>query len=302
MTGPGLRKGALRLDEAREMFLSAMRAAARSEKTLSEYGRGLKNFVEFAAGRGVHTVDGLSLDLLRDWNRQLVTVEKRGRPTQFLYVYAMRAWSRFLSRRKFIATDVGKQLSAPKVVRPLPRVLSEEVAARLMSSGPDPSTMLGARDAALLELLYGSGLRVSEASALDLTALNLHTGEVRVLGKGKRERVAPLGQKCIEALSNWLKQRPSGESERVFVSRTGEPLCARRLQKIVRKCGERAGIENLSPHALRHSCATHLLEQRCRFKGDPDSARPRASHDDAALHALINRSSHSLIQTRFSIA
>ena len=159
--------------------------------------------------------------------------------------------------------DPASNLVAPKLARRLPRVLREEQVEALLAA-PDPGNDLGLRDRAMLELLYASGLRVSELVGLQLPQLRLDVGFLLVFGKGSRERMVPVG----EAAESWLQRylgevRPrllKGRHEIVFVNRFGRPLSRQGFWKILRGYGTQAGIRELSPHVLRHSFATHLLE------------------------------------------
>ncbi len=159
--------------------------------------------------------------------------------------------------------DPAVNLTAPRLWRRLPRSLSEKQVTALIEA-PDPERPLGLRDRAMLELLYATGLRVSELVGLELPQLRLDAGFVVVAGKGDKERVVPVG----EAAEGWLRRylstvRPQlvrGRHQRVFVNYRGAPLSRQGFWKILRAHGRRAGVGELSPHVLRHSFATHLLE------------------------------------------
>jgi integrase/recombinase XerC len=178
----------------------------------------------------------------------------------------------------------AEQLASPKVRRELPTFLSADDAASVVEA-PDAGNVIdrpagseaervrrdavALRDRALLELLYGGGLRVAEACGLDVGQLSLDEGSARVLGKGKKERIVPLGRKAIEALSAWLAARGALHHPRtrfvdphaVFLSTRGRRLNSRAVQLLVRRYGILAvGRTDLHPHALRHTCATHLLD------------------------------------------
>lgn len=154
-------------------------------------------------------------------------------------------------------------LEPPKARRHLPDALSEAQVEALLHA-PDLATPLGQRDRALLEALYASGMRVSEAVALSLSRLSMAQGLVRVIGKGGRERLVPLGERALEALTVWLKQGRvalAPESEAVFVSARGRPLTRQAVWQRIKKHAQAAGIAgDVHPHRLRHSFATHLLD------------------------------------------
>jgi integrase/recombinase XerC len=175
---------------------------------------------------------------------------------------------RWLRRRGYVATCPADELATPKVRRGLPTLLSVDSAKEVIEA-PASDTPSGLRDRALLELLYGSGLRVSELCGLDLEALDLAGATARVLGKGRKERVVPLGRACVEALRRWLAVRPQMMHPRrktqdprpVFLTTFGARMYARAVHKLVRAHGASgAGRADLHPHALRHTCATHMLD------------------------------------------
>jgi integrase/recombinase XerD len=161
------------------------------------------------------------------------------------------------------SSDPAVNLLPPKQWRHLPQVLSENQVEALLA-GPDVSNPLGLRDRAMVELLYASGLRVSELVGLQLSQLRLDVGFVLVFGKGSRERMVPVGESAEEWVGRYLGEvRPTlaqGRHEAVFVNRFGRPLSRQGFWKILKRYGAALGIPDLSPHTLRHSFATHLLE------------------------------------------
>lgn len=185
---------------------------------------------------------------------------------------SVRALYVFLGRTGEVRENPAALLQSPKLSRGLPLVLRPEAAAEVMESpavGPLGNDVEKLRDSVFLELLYGSGLRVSELFALDLEAVNLRACEVRVLGKGRKERIVPISGKALEALEAYLPRR--GElrhpktgfihEKALLLTRRGQRLGVRRIQALVQRYGALgAGRPDLHPHALRHSCATHLLE------------------------------------------
>lgn len=185
---------------------------------------------------------------------------------------SVRALYVFLGRTGEVRENPAALLQSPKLSRGLPLVLRPEAAAEVVESpgagalGTDAEKL---RDRAFLELLYGSGLRVSELFALDLEAVNLRACEVRVLGKGRKERIVPISGKALEALEAYLSRRSELRHPKtgfihekaLLLTRRGQRLGVRRIQALVQRYGALgAGRPDLHPHALRHSCATHLLE------------------------------------------
>ncbi|ADC70633.1 tyrosine recombinase XerC [Thioalkalivibrio sp. K90mix] len=185
-----------------------------------------------------------------------------------------RSIQRFLSAaRGFFAHQVEHRrmpanpaagLRGPRAGRALPRDLDVDQTQQALTPAEDLDPILAARDQAMLELLYSSGLRLSELTGLDLTDLDLDAGLVRVLGKGRRERSVPVGRMARDALRNWLKCRgdwAAPDAHAVFVSRRGQRIGNRAVQRRVAEAGRRAGLDvRLHPHRLRHAFASHLLE------------------------------------------
>lgn len=253
--------------EAFTTYLATQRRA--SPNTVAAYGRDLGSLLAFAeekAPRALARPGAIDVYVLRGWLGQLARTCAASSVAR--KVAAVRTWMRWLQRQGTIEKNAAEELATPKVRRPLPTFLSVDAAAEVVES-PGDATAARARDHALLELLYGSGLRVSEATSLSIADVDLPGRTARVVGKGNKERVVPLGAKCVEALARWLEARPALRHPRtgaidpraVFVSTRGRRLGVRAVQDIVRKHGMLgAGRADLHPHALRHTCATHLLD------------------------------------------
>ena len=258
------------LDDAIRAFLDYLGAERRASiHTRTAYGTDLAAFAEFVRERRPEAcadVRDVDVYLLRGWLGVLSRTHAASSIAR--KVAALRSWLRWLRRRGHIASSPGDELATPKVRRALPTLLSVDAAQEVVES-VDAETTRGARDRAILELLYGSGLRVSELCALDLEAVDLVQASARVFGKGSKERMVPLGGKCVHALERWLEQRPkmvhprSGKQDprAVFLAIRGGRIGRRAVQQIVQSCGMiGAGRADLHPHALRHTCATHLLD------------------------------------------
>jgi integrase/recombinase XerD len=182
-------------------------------------------------------------------------------------VAAVRSFHRFCAEEGLLASDPSEDIGSPRVPQGIPKALTEaEVTALLEAvTGDDPRAQ---RDRAMLETLYGGGLRISELVGLDLGDLDIHDGLVRVLGKGAKERVAPIGRTARAALGDYLTRgrpellRARGRAEdAVFLNARGGRLTRQGAWLVVRAAGDRAGLgDRLFPHVLRHSCATHMLD------------------------------------------
>jgi integrase/recombinase XerD len=263
-----------RLGAAIEEFLLHLRVErGLSPATLTAYRTDL---VDFAASRGAS----------RDWDQSaeipIRYLSRLGSPqtgrrhalrptTLRRRAASLRGFYRFCFAEGLIGSDLGAGFDLPRQPRLLPEVLSVDEVDCLLSAKSD-DTPIGLRDRALLELLYASGLRISEAVRLDLEDLSIDAGLVRVIGKGDRERQVPVGEVALAWLRRYLAEvrpglltgRPSLETRRggpVFVSVRGERLDRRRGWEILVAAARSAGLrEGISPHTLRHSFATHLLE------------------------------------------
>ncbi len=235
-----------------------------SPLTLEAYQRDLKRLAEFALSRGVHEPAGLTTPLLRDFIFLLKDIGLGG-ATIRRHISAVRTWYRFLVAEGLVTRDPSDRLETPKKWRTLPVTLSVRDVERLLES-PEVSEPLAWRDRTLLELAYGAGLRVSELCDLGITDLFLTDGLVRAFGKGRKERLVPIGRPVMAALSTYLHTlRPEldkGATQgRVLLNARGNPLSRVGAWGIVKKHAKRAGLpDTVTPHTLRHSFATHLLE------------------------------------------
>jgi integrase/recombinase XerC len=210
-------------------------------------------------------VKAIDVYLLRGWLGMLS--RKHAASSVARKVAAVRTWMRWMRRKKIIDTCPADELATPKVRRGLPTLLSVDAAKEVIEA-PRADTAEGVRDRAMLELLYGCGLRLSELCGLDLDTVDLPQAQARVLGKGNKERIVPLGEPCLDALTRWLElrhqlvraERPEA-ARALFLTVTGRRLYPRKVELLVSRYGKLgAGRADLHPHALRHTCATHMLD------------------------------------------
>jgi integrase/recombinase XerC len=232
---------------------------------LGNFSRGEeRGFFQFLRLRKIDMLEEVDKHVLRDYISWLMD---RGvaKPSIARKLSAIRSFYRYLVREGLIASNPLETASSPKLDKRLPSFLTVEETVRLLEA-PGQDTPQGLRDRALLELLYASGLRVSELVNLDLRQIDLEANEVRVWGKGSKERVVLIGAPAARRLSLYLNQgRPELLQDRrspaVFLNRNGARLPARRIQKILEKYARRAHLEKrVHPHLLRHTFATHLLD------------------------------------------
>ncbi len=233
-----------------------------SPHTRSAYLRDLaefQSFMEQNGGAGRADLARIDSFLLR---RYLADLHKRNQRTSIARkLSALRTFFRYLVREGHLSGNPAEGLSTPKLNRYLPKTLSVDEAAALMERGYG-TTLSDLRDRAIVELFYASGLRVSELTSLDVGSLDLRERLVRVIGKGRKERILPIGRKSHEALVAYLEARgmPS-DDEPLFLNARGGRLTPRSVQRNLKTRLLKAGIiKDISPHALRHSFATHLLD------------------------------------------
>ncbi|MBI4296059.1 MAG: tyrosine recombinase XerD [Chloroflexi bacterium] len=221
-------------------------------------------FFPFLKEQGLYSTAEVDRNVLRDY---LAYLSQHGvvKTSIARKLSAIRSYYKFLVRERMLPSNPLEDMSAPKLDKRLPSFLTLAEIQRLLEA-PDLSQPHGQRDRALLELLYASGLRVSELVSLDLEQVNLDTQEIRVWGKGAKERVALMGRPAAEALQRYLgdgrpKLLQAKRSNALFINRYGQRLGARRVQKDLGKYAKIAGIgKPVHPHMLRHTFATHLLD------------------------------------------
>ena len=234
-----------------------------SPNTLRAYARDLATFAEFLEGRG----HGPAEAGVHDVRAFMATQQIRGlaRSTLARRTAAIRSFYKFLLREGAIKTNPMAALRSPRREQKLPAFLTVSEAEQLVEA-PDASTWIGLRDAAILETLYGAGLRVGELVALNQEDVDLAGGMLRVRGKGKKERIVPAGRCALAAIRRYLAARGDGapvrrDAHAVFVnSRDGRRLTTRSVRRMVTKHALATGLDPaISPHSLRHSFATHML-------------------------------------------
>jgi integrase/recombinase XerD len=255
------------LDDAVDGFLTGLRVErGLAANTVEAYQRDIKDF------RGVVGVEKGPLDLNEDDLRHWLAVRAAAGispRTQARGLIALRGLFGYLVDERLVERDPTQRVELPRIGRPLPITLSlDEVEALLRA--PDVSKAQGLRDRTMLEVLYASGLRVSELVNLPMGALHLEAGYLRVLGKGNKERLVPLGDHARAWLERYLSEvrkgapggTTAGAKEAVFLSRLGRAMTRQGFFKLLRNHAATAGIDKpVSPHKLRHAFATHLLER-----------------------------------------
>ncbi len=249
------------------IYLQTERGA--SPYTLRNYGNEIREFIAFAAARGAHEWGDVDVTLIRAW---MASLHRAGYHAASIArrLYELRSCFRYLVRENVVDENPAALVHPPKQPRTLPDYLTMAQVVELLSA-PDVSTALGMRDAAILETLYSAGLRRSEIMGLRLKDVNLKEKQLRVWGKGRKERIALIGEPARLALARYIQRgrpqllaRNAGATppDALFLNYRGEPLSSpRAISAILNKYVKQVGLtQRVTPHTLRHSFATHLLE------------------------------------------
>lgn len=263
---------ALDVDLWRTRFREHLETLGWSPRTIDTYAGELRPLFEFLDSAGLDSLAGLTRDLVEEYRTRLFYAKARGRnlalSTQRVRLQAVKRFVRFLAADRYLLLDVAAVVELPRAPRTLPRVILTEDEVALLMDAPDVSEPLGVRDRTLLEVLYGTGLRNAECSALALDAVDFERRVLHVVqGKGNKARVVPLGDEAVAWLEEYLARvrpllAPTVQAERVFLSCRGRALHRTDLSQIVARLARQAGLtKHVTPHVLRHSCATHMLRR-----------------------------------------
>ncbi|NLE46522.1 MAG: tyrosine recombinase [Chloroflexi bacterium] len=253
------------MDGLLQRFLDDLRASQNaSPHTLRNYRNDIGQFLSYCDGRGVHSLERIDRTLLREYLAQL---DDAGyvRDSIARRVAELHSFGDFLARDEVLSRNVFRAIGAPRTAQRLPDYLTVDEVGALLTV-PDTSTPLGMRNAAIVEVLYGAGLRVSELVGMDVSDVDLAAGEVRVLGKGNKERIGLLGRPAVRSVRDYLEAgRPEligrKPTRALWLNHRGGRLSARGVALVLSQLGEQAGIGvPVHPHILRHSFATHLLD------------------------------------------
>jgi integrase/recombinase XerD len=274
------------------LYLKIERGLA--DNTISAYGRDLAVFLNFLENRSLslETVQTADIEAYLREMRRTVSARSTARALS-----SIRMFFRFLIAERFREINPARLIDSPKLDKRLPDVLSAAEVEKLLSSpsGERPASL---RDRAMLELLYATGLRVSELVGLRIRSINLEAGFVRTMGKGAKERVIPIGQKAVEAVRAYLDRGrlafvKQGTGSELFLSYRGRAISRQGFWKIIKNHALKAGItKNLSPHSIRHSFASHLLEGGADLR----SVQFMLGHADIATTQIYTHVTHSRLK------
>lgn len=235
-----------------------------SDNTIQSYEQDLDQFVGFLEKKDIESFSQLDQDIVEKFLR--CEAKREIAPTSLARkISALRTFFQYLIREKVIPENLAKLIDSPRFQRKIPDVLDENEIESLLNS-PNLTKPIGIRDRAILELLYASGLRVSELTSLEFSHLDLENSMLRLWGKGFKERMVPFGEEASEALKQYFQRAreqilKGKRSRSVFIGASGRPLTRQNVWVMIKKYARKAGIEKtITPHTLRHTFATHLLE------------------------------------------
>ncbi|UXS66903.1 site-specific tyrosine recombinase XerD [Staphylococcus chromogenes] len=270
-----------------------------SENTIAAYRRDLNHYLNYLASQKISNLDFIDRQIVQQW---FGVLHDEGRSTKSIarFTSTIRSFHQFALREKYAAKDPTVLIETPKYERKLPDVLSIDEIDLLLTT-PETSKNNGYRDRTMLELLYATGIRVSELINIEVEDVNLLMGFVKVFGKGNKERIIPLGETVIELLKMYIDNvRPQLLKKQVthtlFLNMQGKPLTRQGIWKIIKQTGAKAGIQKrLTPHTLRHSFATHLLENGADLR----AVQEMLGHSDISTTQLYTHVSKTQIRKMY---
>jgi integrase/recombinase XerD len=254
------------MDELLDQFLHYLIVEkGLSQNTIEAYGHGLTRFLDHLRGKKIQDVQEISKFDVQGF---LLTLRKKNLNTKSIVrdLAAIRSFFRFLIQEGILETNPVEDLESPKVAKTLPEILSLKEIEEILEQ-PNLQTPLGMRDRAMLEMLYATGMRVSELTRLPTHQVNLEGGYVLLYGKGSKERIVPLGSEAMKWVALYLKGArgilsKGKESAFLFINRSGKEMSRQRFWKSLKDYAKKAGLhKRITPHLLRHSFASHLLER-----------------------------------------
>jgi integrase/recombinase XerD len=254
------------IDELSGEFLSYLSVErGLSKNTLESYKRDLARFFEYLKSRHIASVDKVTRQIITSF---MLSEKDRGLSSNSISreLACLKTFFKFLVRESKIKEDVTSVIESPKLWKKLPSALNLEEVESLLKA-PNVKDTMGIRDKACLELMYATGMRVSELINLKMDDVNMEVGFVKCFGKGSKERIVPFGKKAREGIERYIAKARSAFLKRkvsnfLFLTRLGKPMSRQTFWKTIKKYASEAGIKKeITPHSLRHSFATHILER-----------------------------------------
>lgn len=287
--------------EARQFFVYLEAGRGASPHTIRNYGADLKEFFTFLDGKKLAEVDPL---LIRSF---LAHLKSRGQSKATLSrkLAALRSFFKYLARENHLKTNPVLGISSPKRDKKLPRFLDLGEVTNLLEA-PSPQKWEGKRDRSILETLYSSGVRVSELVGMNQGDADLLGGLLRIRGKGKKERIVPIGEKALHAIRDYLEAIPqalrkknNGPSSSLFINRSGTRLTDRSVRRLIVKYARQISLkQGISPHTLRHTFATHLLDRGADLR----SVQELLGHANLSTTQIYTHVTTRRLQEAYSLA
>ncbi len=267
-----------------------------SNNSIESYSRDLAVFINFLYKNKIDTIHQSDTASILSW---IIDLKKKGlsAKSRARHIVTIRGFYKFLIKEKLISFDPVKNIDLPKTGLVLPEVITSQEMSLLLDS-VETSNPRGLRNAAMMEILYGAGLRVSELISMKMENINLEASFIRVFGKGSKERVVPIGSYACNKVQEWLtKGRPlllkNTPSYFLFVARAGKPMTRQGFWKLLKKYSTLAGIsKKITPHTFRHSFATHMLEGGADLR----SVQTMLGHSDISTTQIYTHISKDYLQ------
>ena len=253
-----------------------------SNHTILSYERDINEFFIFLNGQKIK-LNQINSSLGSQW---LISLRKKGLSNRSIHrkISSVRNFFRYLQKNKHLEQNIFEGIRVPKIEEKLPKILSLEDVDKLLSF--QPKSKYDFRDKAFLELLYSSGLRVSEAINVTMKSFEANFSFLKILGKGRKERLVPVGDFAIKAIRDWLNNRGLVEDQNIlFTNKYGKKITVRAMQQRLEKISLSLGMQSIHPHMLRHSFATHMLES----SGDLRSIQEMLGHSSLSTTQIYTK-------------
>ena len=271
------------MDELKKSLKDFLRIKNYSEHTISNYERDVNRFLKYLSEKKIDPNE-ISTSIITGW---IIFLRKSGLGNRSIQrnISSLKNFYKFLFKSGAIDTNYFESVQSPKIGETLPKALTPEDVEKLLSF--EPKTFSDARDKAFLELLYSSGLRVSEAVNVNIASFESDLNFVKVLGKGNKERMLPVGKYAKDAILRWLEIRNKNinSTDALFTNKYGNRISVRAMQQRIYKISIAQGMSPVSPHMLRHSFATHILES----SGDLRSIQEMLGHSSLSTTQIYTK-------------
>ena len=271
------------MDELKKSLKDFLRIKNYSKHTISNYERDINRFLKYLNENKIDP-DDVSTAIITGW---IIFLRREGLSNRSIQrnISSLKNFYKYLFKNGITDTNYFESVQSPKIGETLPKALTPEDVEKLLSF--EPKTFSDARDKAFLELLYSSGLRVSEAVSVNISSFESDFNFVKVLGKGKKERMLPVGKYAKDAIVTWLNIRDNNvnNTDALFTNKYGNRISVRAMQQRIYKISVAQGMSPVSPHMLRHSFATHILES----SGDLRSIQEMLGHSSLSTTQIYTK-------------